>query len=118
MFELSPSNGGWNYSVIWNLVGAENGPTGNLAMDAAGNLYGTTYGDGAFQCGNVFKLRPSGGQWTYTDLYDFTCGNDGGHPQAGVTLDGNGNLYGTTYQYGPNGNCLGVGCGTVWEITP
>ena len=118
VFELSPSNGGWNYSVIWNLAGPGSGPTGSLAMDAAGNLYGTTYGGGAFQCGNVFKLAPSGGQWSFTDLYDFTCGNDGGHPQAGVTLDANGNLYGTTYQYGPNGNCLGVGCGVVWEITP
>jgi uncharacterized repeat protein (TIGR03803 family) len=61
IFKLSPSNGGWNFSVIANLVGPGNGPQGSLAMDAAGNLYGTTYGDGAFQCGNVFKLAPSGG---------------------------------------------------------
>jgi len=119
VFELSPSDGGWNYSIIANLVGPENsGPSGDLALDTAGNLYGTTYSAGAFQCGSVFKLTPSGGQWTFTDLYDFTCGNDGGYPAAGVTLDGNGNIFGTTVNYGQGDGCDGHGCGVVWEITP
>jgi len=47
-------------------------------MDAAGNLYGTTTEDGIYGHGNVFKLTPSNG-WTYTFLYDFTGGSDGGH---------------------------------------
>ena len=120
VFQLSPSNGGWSYSIIANLVGgaSSSGPQGSLAMDAAGNLYGTTYNEGAFQCGNVFKLTPSGGQWNFTDLHDFTCGNDGGYPAAGVTLDGSGNLFGTTSNFGPSGTCSGHGCGVVWEITP
>ncbi len=87
-------------------------------MDAAGNLYGTTFSEGAFQCGNVFKLTPSGGQWTFPDLYDFTCGNDSGNPGAGVTLDGSGNIFGTTSDSGPSGTREGHGCGVVWEITP
>ena len=119
VFELSPSNGGWNYSILANLVGpAGSGPAGSLAIDAAGNLYGTTFSGGASQCGSVFKLSPSGGQWSFTDLHDFTCGNDGGFPEAGVTLDGNGNLFGTTSDDGPNSDCNGHGCGVVWEITP
>jgi uncharacterized repeat protein (TIGR03803 family) len=123
VFELSPSNGGWNYSVIANLIGPPglNGPQGSLTMDGAGNLYGTTFGDGAFQCGNVFKLTSSGGQWISTDLYDFTCGDDGGNPRAGVTLDSNGNIFGTTSAYGPSGSGCTAGanaCGVVWEITP
>jgi uncharacterized repeat protein (TIGR03803 family) len=116
VFELSPSNGGWDYSIIADLVGPTcYGPAGDLAIDAAGNLYGTTLGDGAFRCGNVFKLTPSGGQWDLIDLYDFTCGNDGGNPEAGVTLDPSGNIYGTASAYGPT--CSnGHNCGVVWEI--
>jgi uncharacterized repeat protein (TIGR03803 family) len=126
VFELSPSNGGWTFTVISSLVGGQNsgGPRASLTLDRAGNLYGTTSQDGAFQCGNVFKLMPSNGHWTYTDLYDFTCGNDGGYVFGGVALDGNGNLFGTTLYYGASGdNYCGsdyapTGCGVVWEITP
>jgi len=81
-------------------------------MDSAGNLYGTTYGEGAYGVGSVFKLTPSNGGWTYTSLHDFTGGNDGGTLYGGVTLDANGNLYGTTNQGGA------YGAGVVWEITP
>jgi uncharacterized repeat protein (TIGR03803 family) len=44
----------------------------SLAMDRAGNLYGTTVCEGANNVGTVFKLTPSGNSWTYTDLHDFT----------------------------------------------
>lgn len=120
VFELSPTGGGWTLTVIANLSGYT-GSEGTLAFDAAGNLYGTTLTDGAFHYGNVFKLTPSGGgQWTYTDLYDFTGGNDGGEPEAGVTLDSSGNIFGTAL-YGPPLVCSfqgQPGCGVVWEITP
>jgi uncharacterized repeat protein (TIGR03803 family) len=82
-------------------------------MDQAGNLYGTTYGNGAYCYGSVFKLSPSkGGQWTYTSLHDFTGGSDGASPGGNVIIDASGNLYGTAYIGGANG--LGV----VWETTP
>ena len=92
----------------------------NLTTDAAGNLYGTTLGDGAHAAGTVFKLAPSGGSWTYTALHDFTGGSDGGGPLTAVTFDANGNLYGTTWEGGDtSGDCHGLlGCGVVWEITP
>jgi len=85
-------------------------------MDAAGNLYGTTYADGAYGGGNVFKVAPSGGGWTYTSLHDFCasgvpCG-DGAGPVCNVIFDTNGNLYGTSYFGGADSN------GVVWEITP
>ncbi len=65
-------------------------------MDAAGNLYGTTISGGIFQHGNVFKLTRNGDSWSYTSLYDFTEGSDGGEPYGPVALDAAGNLYGTT----------------------
>ena len=65
-------------------------------MDGAGNLYGTTYCDGAYTFGNVWELTPSGdGTWTYTSLHDFTGSSDGGNPISNVVFDTSGNLYGT-----------------------
>ena len=81
-------------------------------MDGAGNLYGTTYCDGANNVGNVFKLTPSGASWTYTSLHDFTGGNDGANPISNVVFDANGNLYGTASTGGTQD------VGVVWEITP
>ena len=88
-------------------------------MDASGNLYGTTYCDGANGLGNVFELSPCGsGCWVYTDLYDFTGGSDGKYPISNVVLDTVGNLYGTASYGGNLSDCNGTGCGVVWEITP
>jgi len=86
VFELKPSNGGWMFNLLYSFTGNQlQGPYASLAMDAAGNLYGTTYGDGAYGLGSVFKLTPSGGSWTYTDLHDFS-GSDGQNPAGGVVL--------------------------------
>ena len=113
VFKLAPSNGSWTYSVVYSLSGSGyRGPAASLVMGGAGNLYGTTLNDGPYGSGNVFRLAPSGGGWTYTSLYDFTGGNDGGEPICNVTFDANGNLYGTTYYGGA------YGYGVVWEITP
>lgn len=93
------------------------GPLSGLVMDQTGNLYGTTYADGAFGYGSVFKLTPANGDWTYVGLHDFKGGSDGRWPIGGVTLDANGNLYGTTGYGGLGGDCP-YGCGVVWQITP
>jgi len=118
VFEFTPASGGWTFNTIYNLSACGPcGPQDKLVMDAAGNLYGTTYGLGNEGYGSVFKLTPSNGNWTYTSLHDFTGGTDGAHP-FGPILDANGNLYGTTAS-GGLANCdNGVGCGVVWEITP
>lgn len=121
VFELSPSGGGWNFTVLHSFTG-QYGPFATLTMDGAGNLYGTAFAPGAFGKGSVFKLTHNGGGWIFTDLHDFTGGDDGANPIGGVTLDAAGNLYGTTLSGGIAGdNCpfqVNVGCGVVWEITP
>ena len=119
IYQLTPAGGSWTETVLYNFTGNYQGPKYGLAIDAAGNLYGTTFQGGVHQVGNVFRLSPSNGQWVYTDLYDFTGGDDGAYPLDGVALDANGNLYGTTEVGGTHGGiCSDVGCGTVWEITP
>jgi uncharacterized repeat protein (TIGR03803 family) len=119
IFELSPSDGGWVYTVLYNFPGCGGygtGPKAPLTLDAAGNLYGTF--DGYYNdCpAGVFKLSPGQGGWTYTSLHNFTGGSDGAHPYSSVSIDPNGNLFGTASAGGEG--CYSQGCGVVWEITP
>ncbi len=113
VFEFIHSGQGWNLNTIHSFSG-HSGPFSRLTLDSAGNLYGTTTEDGAFGLGMVFKLTRSGDSWTFTDLHDFHAAADGLYPTGGVTLDSNGNLYGTTSQGGTSGFSAGV----VWQITP
>lgn len=119
-FELSPSEGSWTFSVLQSFTYEfdAGGPMGSLAIDGAGSLYGTTYYDGAYGLGTVFKLTPHDGSWTYTLLHNFRDAPDGALPMGGPTVDALGNIYGTTSEGGTQGCEFEVDCGTVWEITP
>jgi uncharacterized repeat protein (TIGR03803 family) len=126
IFELTPKpGGGWTYSVLYRFKGGKDGsyPQGALIQDAAGNLYGTTQSGGGSSaceggCGTVFELSPSSGGWNKTVLYSFD-GSSGAWPRAGLVMDSDGNLYGTTFYGGP-GTCYGYygECGTVFELAP
>jgi len=114
VFELTPSGGSWSFDLLYNLTGTsyQPGVYSNLVRDASGNLYGTTKYDGANGAGSVFKLTPSGGDWVYSSLHDFTGGTDGANPIGAPIFDANGNLFGTAKNGGAHGD------GVVWEITP
>jgi uncharacterized repeat protein (TIGR03803 family) len=85
--------------------GAE--PRGGLIADAAGNLYGTTFGGGSGNgYGTIFKVTPTG---TESVLHRFT-GGDGAGPGYTLIADAAGNLYGTT----TNGGVYG---GTVFKLS-
>ncbi len=110
VFELSA--GTWNFNLLYGFSGG-GGPEESLSMDSAGNLYGTaTYDEGAFGYGSVFELTPSANGWIYTDLYDFTGGNDGRKPISNVVIDAHGNLYGTATR-GGSGPCTNITTVTV-----
>jgi uncharacterized repeat protein (TIGR03803 family) len=87
----------------------------DLETDNAGNIYGTTVLGGDFGGGTVFRLRSTPNGWVQTVLYSFTGGADGGEPYKGVTLDREGNLYGTAVT-GGSGSCEG-GCGVVYKLS-
>jgi uncharacterized repeat protein (TIGR03803 family) len=107
-------------NVLYRFTGGSDGgnPFSTLIFDPAGNMYGTTSGDGAHGFGTVFKLSPAGGG-TYTEsiLYSFAGGNDGANPFDGVVSDATGNLYGTTL-YGGGSTVCQPGCGTVFKLSP
>jgi uncharacterized repeat protein (TIGR03803 family) len=117
VFRLAPDG---TQTVLHNFAGAADGswPWAALTTDNNGNLYGTTFvgggsGCGGQGCGTVFKIAPDG---TEAVLHRFS-GSDGAGPRAGVILDRQGNLYGTTT--GGGSGCGGpAGCGTVFKIAP
>jgi uncharacterized repeat protein (TIGR03803 family) len=104
------------FAFHWFVLGVA--PRASLVMDAAGNIYGTTYNGGSVEppfCGTVFKLTLSGGVWIESSLHSFQGGTDGCNPWAGLVIDPAGNLYGTTSQGGGTGN-NGYGYGTVFKL--
>jgi len=119
VFELSPGNENWTIDTLYSFQSSDyyGGPQNKLVMDAAGNLYGTTFRQGTHDLGTVFKLAPSSRGWQYTLLHDFTGGSDGAWPRTNLVFDAEGNLYGTAAGGGTGGACDN-GCGVIFEITP
>jgi uncharacterized repeat protein (TIGR03803 family) len=100
-------------------------PEAGLVQGTDGNFYGTTSGGGlSGYCGSpvpaggtVFKITPAG---ILTTLYNFcsrTNCTDGDLPYGALVQATDGNFYGTTNGGGSYGNCGGIACGTVFEIT-
>ena len=112
-FKLAPSEGGFDYTLLHQFT-SDCEPYGALAMDAAGNFFGTCVYGGSNGAGWVYELTNCTDTCDIIDLHDFNQ-RDGSMPTAGPTLDANGNLYGTT-EFGGTGDC-NLGCGVVWEIT-
>jgi len=97
-------------TVLYSFKGAtaDGGyPPAGVTLDAAGNIYGTTWKGGAVNLGTVFELSKHG----ETLMHSFR-GPDGEEPQAGLIRDAAGNLYGTTTVGG------GLSCfGAVFKVS-
>jgi uncharacterized repeat protein (TIGR03803 family) len=107
------SNAQWSYCILHEFAGPDGAkPMGTLLFDSDGNLYGTTEEGGEYGNGTVFELSESGGKWGEKVLYSFGgFPGDLGNPAAGLTLDTNGNLYGTAKSGGEYSG------GGVFELT-
>jgi uncharacterized repeat protein (TIGR03803 family) len=118
VFELEPrADGVWRERIIHSFDAQDHDgtiPTGSLVSDTAGNFYGTTEtgGAGTCECGTVFELSPrTDGTFAYEILYSFGGGPKDGEAPFGGVIFHSGNLYGTTYQGGPDGY------GTVFALS-
>ena len=112
IFKLSPSNGGFTFSVLASVPGwGVSGTFRDVLVRPNGVIYATTHCDGANNAGSIYKLIPSGGSWAYKLLYNFTGGSDGLYSISNLVMQG-GKLYGTTIGGGANG------AGTVYAFTP
>jgi len=109
VFRLTPASGGkWTESVIHSFLGIQGSIPETGVTIAGGKLYGTTT---IGHSGSIFEMSP---QLGYRVIYEFgqSVKNDGLGPEAALTVDSAGNLYGTTYQGGASGD------GTVFKLTP
>jgi uncharacterized repeat protein (TIGR03803 family) len=119
-FKLVPKGGKYTYNLLYNFCSQANcadgfGPTGTLALDASGNLYGTTPSGGsdAFeQYGGGVLFELSGTSYQLLHTFCATSCNDGANPGGGVLIDSAGDVFGTTANLGnPSG-------GAVFEWSP
>ena len=120
VFKLSPPVAGstqWTESLLWSFNGNSNGgsPATRMVFDAAGNLYGATYGGGAGQAGTVWELMPpAAGQtaWSFQLLWSFSQTECFGPTRGPLVMDQSGALYGTCGKGGSK--FLGV----VFKLAP
>ncbi len=112
IFELTPAGDSWSESVLYNFdcnsnAGCE--PAAGLTADSAGNFYGSTVASDGYS-GVIFELSKSINVWTYSVLAKIPAKYSGG-PYAPLTLDAQGNLYGTVADVGMRNP------GAVFELT-
>jgi uncharacterized repeat protein (TIGR03803 family) len=101
VFELVADAGGtWTKNILHSFAQQNDG--GNpyaeqLALDSSGNVYGTTLSGGSHNFGVVFELvRGTNGSWSEEILHAFAGRLDSSGPEAGLTFDSSGNLYGNS----------------------
>lgn len=129
IYELKPPAGKatfWTGTVLHNFNGADGASaTFGLVSDKKGNLYGAREEGGRWNAGVIFELSPpAAGKtgWIRTIIHEFR-GSDGADPAGAVTLDAEGNVYGTTIFGGVNDNGVVFKCSppaagkTVWTET-
>ena len=108
VFALMPptkSGGQWREKLLHAFYGRDGSSSAaGVVLDQNGNLYGTASSGGPIGAdGLVFELtRPPAnlGSWTEEILHVFTDGADGGSPEAGLTFDSEGHLFGAASQGG------------------
>ena len=125
LFGTTANGGAFNAGTVFELAAGSstittlasfnvdngNEPVAGLVRDAQGDLFGTTNLGGAFIRGTVFEL--AAGSSTITTLASFNfSGSNGSNPQAGLLLDAQGDLFGTTNGGGASNE------GTVFELSP
>jgi uncharacterized repeat protein (TIGR03803 family) len=109
-FKVGPCKNGCPEIVVHSFGMGTDGqePVGGVVFDKHGNFYGTTLLGGANGNGTVYKITSAGVEKV---IYNFGTVKDAINPAAAVTVDAEGNLYGTAPAGGAYGN------GAVFKLT-
>ena len=106
------------FTVIYSAATADKAVTAlsNPVLDAAGNIYGTTFAGGSHNDGSVYELSPHLAThhpviWKLSLLHSFHGMPAGAEAVGSVVADSSGNLYGTTEAGGASNN------GIIYKIT-
>ncbi|HSI49197.1 MAG TPA: choice-of-anchor tandem repeat GloVer-containing protein [Ideonella sp.] len=114
-FKLIAKKNGWKFALLHGFTGTDGdgkSPSGQLVVDSAGAVYGTTVAGGTYNFGVVYKLTP-GEKNVYAESIVLTFrGDNGFNPVGGLATDASGALYGTSTAAGPNGG------GTLFKLAP
>jgi uncharacterized repeat protein (TIGR03803 family) len=117
IYKLSPEkNGNWTEKILYSFKCTEEnsfGQVAGLALDAVGNIYGSSFEGGKDSEGSVFELIAPTDKGSYKEkfLWSFNY-KDGWEPWGSLILDNTGKLYGTTSMGGSHD------AGVLFEVTP
>jgi len=131
LFKLTPGST-WTETVVHSFGDPSVGngtfvdgffPVAGVTLDSSGNIFGTTSGGGLNNAygGVIFKIDTSN---NYGLLYEFcettppnsSLCTDGRYPNANLTLDSNGNIFGTTLAGSTDPNQGSQGVGLVFKL--
>jgi uncharacterized repeat protein (TIGR03803 family) len=126
VFKLAPDGDRWSETVLYDFCAQTNCTDGmipvtnSVALDAAGNIYGTTADGGACTsqfCGVAYKLSPDGRETVIHDFGTELDDADGVYPTGGLAA-GKSRFIGVTNQGGTGGNVYPYfnGSGTIFAL--
>ena len=114
---LAPAMAGEaQFKVLYNFADDSDkasNPSGDLVLDASGNLYGVTSSAGG-NVATIFKLSSNGVKTTLTTFPHVRNGAQ--NPLAPLARDDEGNIFGAAATGGPK--CGRTGCGAIFKIAP
>jgi uncharacterized repeat protein (TIGR03803 family) len=116
VFQLRPSAGGWQESILYNFQLQDDGgvPYSGLTFDHAGHIYGATTTGGAGGDnggGTVFQMTHSTSGWALSTIYTIPGWGLSGSFRD-LMMGPAGNIFATTHCDGD------YGMGTIYELTP
>lgn len=102
------------YSILYSFQGENDGasPMAGVAVDSAGNLFGTTRG-GNGAPSTIYEIPSTGGEVTLKVFSNFA---DGASAQSAPILGPAGSLLGSTMYGGDFGCGFNGGCGVVYAV--
>jgi len=105
VYKLRPTStpGKFSERILYNFGGNGTQPFAGVVLDSAGNLFGTTTAGGKNNAGVIYQLSPTSTGAYQEKVIQAFKGTNGAVPYAGVILDSQNYIYGTTFYGGANG---------------